>query len=145
MNQSSYNRPEAKDGPAIHDSKKIRPIEEKESFRWLETLELSTADIPESIKVITVRDREGDMYEFFARAASLNGQLLIRIVLNRMTVENKRMLDEIQKRKCQGRVGVTIPRDSRNSIPERDAVLRLRYARFAIKRPHILDLFDNQL
>ncbi|GHT60214.1 IS4 family transposase [Spirochaetia bacterium] len=139
LDQSSYNRPEAKDDSATHDSKKIRPIEEKESFRWLETLERSTADIPDRIKVVTVCDREGDMYEFFAKAASLNEPLLIRIVQNRMTVENKRILDEIQKKKCQGRVGVTIPRDSRNSIPEREAVLQLRYAQFAVKRPHILN------
>jgi hypothetical protein len=61
LDQSSYNRPEAKDESASHDSKKVRPIKEKESFRWLETLERSTADIPEGIKVITVCDREGDM------------------------------------------------------------------------------------
>jgi hypothetical protein len=139
LDQSSYNRPEAKDESATHDSKKIRPIEEKESYRWPETLERSTVDIPEQIKVITVCDREGDMYEFFAKAISLNEPLLIRIVQNRMTVENKRILDEIQKRQCQGRVGVTIPRDSRNSIPKREAVSQLRYARFSIKRPHILN------
>jgi hypothetical protein len=56
LDQSSYNLPEAKDESATHDSKKIRPIEEKESFRWLETLERSTLDIPKSIKVITVCD-----------------------------------------------------------------------------------------
>jgi hypothetical protein len=61
-----------------------------------------------------------------------------------MTVENKRILDEIHRtkspqRRCQGRVGVTIPRDSRNSTPEREAVLQLRYAQFTIKRPHILN------
>jgi hypothetical protein len=77
------------------------------------------------------------MYEFFAKAASLNAAFLIRIIQNRMTVENKRILDEIQKKRCQGRVEVTIPRDSRNNIPERKAVLQLRYAPFAIKRPQI--------
>jgi hypothetical protein len=46
LDQSSYNRPEAKDETASHESKKVRPIEEKERFRWLETLERSTADIP---------------------------------------------------------------------------------------------------
>jgi hypothetical protein len=34
---------------------------------------------------------------------------LIRIVQNRMTVENKGILDEIRKKRCQGRVGVRIP------------------------------------
>jgi hypothetical protein len=68
LGRSSYNRPEPKDETASHDSKKVRPIEEKESYRWLETLERSTADIPEGVRVITVCDREGDMYELFAKA-----------------------------------------------------------------------------
>jgi hypothetical protein len=139
LDQSGYNRPEAKDESASHDSKKVRPIEEKESFRWLETLERSTADIPEGIPVITVCDREGDMYELFAKAGELDESFLIRIVQNRMTVENRRILDEIRKKRCQGRVGVSIPRDSRSSIPEREAVLQIRYAPFRIKRPQILN------
>jgi hypothetical protein len=63
LDQSSYNRPEPKDESTSHESKKVRPIEEKESWRWLETLERSTADIPEGIKVQTVCDREGDRYK----------------------------------------------------------------------------------
>ncbi|MDR3192514.1 MAG: IS4 family transposase [Treponema sp.] len=139
LDQSGYNRPEAKDESASHDSKKVRPIEEKESFRWLETLERSMADIPEGVRVITVCDREGDMYELFAKAEGLEEPFLIRIVQNRMTVENKRILDEIRKKRSQGRVGVSIPRDSRSGIPEREAVLQLRYDRFTVKRPHILN------
>jgi hypothetical protein len=56
-----------------------------------------------------------------------------------MTVENKRILDEIRKERCQGRIGVTIPRDSRSSILEREAELQMRYAPFTIKRPAILN------
>ncbi|MDR2402395.1 MAG: hypothetical protein LBD78_00005, partial [Spirochaetaceae bacterium] len=33
----------------------------------------------------------------------------------------------------------TIPRDSRSNIPERKAVLQLRYASYSVKRPHILN------
>jgi uncharacterized repeat protein (TIGR02543 family) len=139
LDQSSYNRPEPKDESASHDRKKRRPIEEKESFRWLETMERSTADIPQELPVITVCDREGDMYELFAKAAELDESFLIRIVQNRMTVENKRILDEIRKKRCQGRVGVTIPRDSHSSIPEREAELQMRYAPFTIQRPAILN------
>jgi hypothetical protein len=56
-----------------------------------------------------------------------------------MTVENKRILDEIRKKRCQGRVEVRLPRDSRSSIPEREAILQLRYASYSVKRPHILN------
>jgi hypothetical protein len=61
LDQSSYKRPEPKDESARHESKKARPIEEKESFRWLESLERSTVDIPRGVRVITICDRDGDM------------------------------------------------------------------------------------
>jgi hypothetical protein len=56
-----------------------------------------------------------------------------------MTVANKRIPDEIRKKRCQGSVGVSIPRDSRGGIPEREAVVQMRYAPFTIRRPHILN------
>jgi hypothetical protein len=139
LDQSSHNRPEPKDDTRSHESKKVRPIEEKESFRWLEALERSAQDIPEGVKVITVCDREGDMCELFCKTETLRQPFLTRAVQNRMTVENKRILDETRKKRRQGRVGATIPRDSRSGIPEREAVLQLRYAPFAIKKPHILN------
>jgi hypothetical protein len=61
LDRSSYNRHEPKDESASRESKKVRPIEEKENFRRLETLERSTRVIPEGVKVITVCDREGNM------------------------------------------------------------------------------------
>jgi hypothetical protein len=139
LDQSRYNREEPKDESASHESKKIRPIEEKESFRWLESLERSTADIPCGVKVITVCDREGDRYELFAKAQDLKEPALIRIVQNRMTAEDERILDEIRKKRRQGRVEVTLPQDSRSGIPEREAVLPLRYASYSVKRPQILN------
>jgi hypothetical protein len=124
LDQSGYNRKEPKDESAGRDSRKARLVEENESFRQRglksdETLERSTADLPPDIKVITVCGRERDMADYksdelFARAQSLRVPLLVRIVRNRMTMENKRILDEIRKERCQGRVEVTIPQDSRS-------------------------------
>jgi hypothetical protein len=61
LDQSGYNRPEPKDESESRDKKRTRPIEEKESYRWLETMENSTVNIPDGVKIITVCDREGDM------------------------------------------------------------------------------------
>jgi hypothetical protein len=68
-----------------------------------------------------------------------------------MTIENNHVLDKIQKKHIDGRVGVTIPRDSRSNMPERDAVLQLRYAPSIVKKsmrlhsnktlPDTLDLY----
>jgi hypothetical protein len=61
-----------------------------------------------------------------------------------MTAENKRIPDEIRKKRRQGRVGASIPRDGRSGIPEREAAARMRYAPFTIRRPHILNPVKTQ-
>jgi len=124
--QSSYNRPQPSDKTRTHDSKKNRPLEEKESYRWVQTLGESTGALPEGIRIVTVCDREGDMYELFDEAAQSGQSFLIRIAQNRKTAGNKKILDEIREKPCAGRVKVRIPRDSRRGFKERETVLQIR-------------------
>lgn len=42
-----------------------RPIEEKESYKWLKSMHNSSANMPKGITIVTVCDREADVYEFF--------------------------------------------------------------------------------
>jgi hypothetical protein len=137
--QSSYNRAQPKDDKRTHDSKKVRALEDKESFRWVQTLGESTIAVPPGVHVVTVCDREGDMYELFDEAKREGQAFLIRIVQNRKTIKNEKILDKIRKKRCFGRVETTIPRDSRRGLKEREAVFRIRYSSFEIKRPEILD------
>jgi hypothetical protein len=75
------------------------------------------------------------MYELF-NAAESNGQLfLIRASNNRVTVDNAKLLDAIRKKRSMGKVKITIPRDSRRNLKEREGILQLRYAYYEIKRP----------
>ncbi|MCL2479741.1 MAG: IS4 family transposase [Treponema sp.] len=138
LDQTSYNRIQGKDDSRSHESKKVRTLEEKESFRWVQTLGTSTTALPDTIKVITVCDREGDMYELL-HATETGGHLfLIRVAQNRLTVNNRQVLDMIRREHCKGKVEITIPRDSRSNVKEREAIVQLRYDRFEIKRPQIL-------
>jgi hypothetical protein len=59
--QSSYNRAQPHDRTRTVDSKKTRVLPEKESFRWVQTLGSSTLELPESVHIVTVCAREGDM------------------------------------------------------------------------------------
>jgi hypothetical protein len=139
LDQTPYNRLQAKDGSRSHESKKTRALEEKESCRRVETLKTSAAGLPEGVKTITVCDREGDMYELLD-AAETGGQLfLVRAAQNRITVDNRKILDAIGKKRCMGKATITIPRDSRRNLKEREGVLQIRYGRFEIKRPLILN------
>lgn len=64
----------------ISSTRRQRPIEEKESYRWIEgyqrTCELARS-LPDDCEVFSVSDREGDIYELFnagAQAAAEGGR-----------------------------------------------------------------------
>lgn len=52
----------------IRKTNKTRPIEQKESFRWLESVRNISSSCFES-KIVYVCDREGDIFEFFSEIA----------------------------------------------------------------------------
>jgi hypothetical protein len=58
LDQLSFNRRQAEDGSG-RSAKDSRAVEEKESFRWIQSCKTSAESLPEGIKVITVCDREG--------------------------------------------------------------------------------------
>jgi len=139
LDQRSCSRAAAKDGSRSHESKKTRALEEKESFRWAGSLEAGSASLPDGVTVLTVCGREGDMYELLDAAEPGGHLFLIRTAQNRMTVDNRLILDAIRKKRCALKVETTIPGDSRRNVKEREGVLQIRYGRFEIKRPHILN------
>jgi hypothetical protein len=132
-----FNRAERKNTALTVERKKNRPIEEKESKRWLETMENTERDISDDIKVPHVCDSEGDIDELFDKAIQSGRHFLIRIVHNRMTVENGQILDTIHETHCKGRVKAHIPRDSRRNVKEREGTPQLRYAQYEIKKPQM--------
>jgi len=63
------------------------PIEEKESFRWLESIESAQAKVNQKTKAIVIADRGADIYEIFAQKREPNFELLIRACHNRKSME----------------------------------------------------------
>jgi hypothetical protein len=137
LDQMGFNRAERKNTALTVEQQNNRPIEEKESSRWLETRENAERDISDALKVLHVCDREGDIYELFDKAIQSGRHFLIRIVHNRMTVENGQILDAIRETPIKGRVKALIPRDSRRNVKEREVTLQLRYAQYEIKKPQM--------
>jgi hypothetical protein len=60
-----------------------RPFADKESFRWVEGLQVVHEHIPADTTVINIADREGDIYEVFAQPRPKNSELLIRSCYDR--------------------------------------------------------------
>jgi beta-glucosidase-like glycosyl hydrolase len=67
------------------------PIEKKESFRWVEALrEVSKLTVsPNNSMVVTIADRECDIYEFLLEAQLLNAKYVIRAAHNRHVLDSE--------------------------------------------------------
>jgi len=133
-----WSRPEEEMG-----KKKLRkklPIEEKESYKWIETIE--TADITnelDGVKVIYTCDREGDLYELFGRAHLKGALYLCRRIHNRI-VQNEGEEESfintfIDNLPTSGYMKVNVPRDSHANREARVAELEIKYGKTRIKKP----------
>lgn len=121
------------------------PVEEKESFKWIEALIRSNYHLAESkTKMITVCDREADMYDFFECAFKLDASILVRSrgdrIVNRTSKRSekpkKRLWNFVKRQPIRGRLHVQIPsRGGRFGNYPRSAVLDLRFGSFTMTPP----------
>jgi len=120
LSQSYETRPEAKSSLSRHE-KKSRPMEEKESYRWVETLRKSVELIPKEIETIALCDREGDIYEVYQEALELGCGFVIRVAQDRKTETSDKIFARIRKSPAIGYATIDIPRDTAKNRKARSA------------------------
>lgn len=112
-----------------------QPIEEKESYKWVEAfqqvIDLSLGDT----EVVTVCDREADIYEMFALAQEKSAKLLIRASFDRALMDEaeQKLQAKAQNAPLAGLLKVSIPPSKKQ--PSREAILSVRYTRVTLKPP----------
>lgn len=118
-----------------HDRKK-RPISEKESYKWLKSLDaVAEAQKNHPNVIVNVADRESDIYDYFVRAQELDNQaVLIRGAWNRCIEDDQNYLWEyIENLDDAGTLSVEIPRKPSQAV--RTAELSIRYGHVVLKPP----------
>lgn len=94
-----------------------KPIEEKESFRWLEGYRISNSIAKQAIntEVIAITDREGDIFEIFveaidARKEDVSAHFIIRSSANRKLNESeKKLWNDVGSSRILGSIEFEIP------------------------------------
>lgn len=121
-----------------HERSKL-PIEEKESYRWLEsfktTIELQKQN-PKTV-IVNICDREADIYELFELATrdEKNPKLLVRANYNRnVEGEQKKLWEHMSTIEISGIQEIDIPR--KKNIPGRKADLTIRFSEVELKAPY---------
>ncbi|KNE75156.1 transposase (plasmid) [Candidatus Burkholderia crenata] len=109
------------------------PIEEKESYRWLENLRQSTALFGEPNRCVHVGDRESDIYELFCLAHELQTNFLVRTCVDRLAGDGNHTIAHEMDEACLKGVHQIAVRDQNGKVER--AVLELRYRRITILPP----------
>ena len=145
MAQKLWARPPEDFGQSNARSKKV-PIEEKESNKWLETLDTVGADFPEGTKVVHICDREGDIFEFYSKAEK-NGVLFLCRKRSDRNIEEEdgaKKLDEFGRALPEaGRIILNIPRDSRTNRKAREAEVVIKHGKCKIVKPALLEKYKE--
>lgn len=91
-----------------HEWKK-RPIEEKESYKWIETAEQAKANINNSKMLTIIGDRENDIYEFFDRIPDKKTHIIVRSSFNRELSNNQYLEEYMSKILSSGTYRLNLP------------------------------------
>lgn len=121
-----------------HHQRKQRPIEEKESFKWLKSFQqvAETQRQCPNTKLVSVGDREADIYELFELAAKEPGgpQLLVRAEHDRLLADGQgHVWPMVAARPLAATQDIRVPR--RGAQPARMAHLEVRFATVQMKPP----------
>ena len=138
LHQEVWARPKVRK----RDDQRRRLIEQKESVRWLRSLEVTERLVGNRTRVVTVGDREADIYELFSLARSRGSEFLIRAAQDRQTTNTEAQNDftalfaSVEVCECQGQFSLKLQRTPRRAA--RTAIVSVRYTRLWLRPPEYL-------
>ena len=135
LEQKVWAREKIRKGKGLQ--KRRRAIADKESQRWLDSLETSQSLIPQEIEVITIADREADIYELFAQTRREGSHLLIRAAQNRRVLkgdeERVKLFEKLRLVSPCGEKTLELQRTPRRKA--RFATLTVRFTSLELQAP----------
>jgi hypothetical protein len=111
-----------------------RPIEEKESCKWITALRGTVESALADVEVVTVCDREADVYEFFQEAEPLGTKLLVRSTYNRLLVGEGKLRSVMKAHPVAGHIRVEVP--AHKEQPARKAFCDVRFRAVTLRPPY---------
>jgi hypothetical protein len=132
LHQHVWMRPPEERGK--RKQRRHKETADKESQRWLDTEQAVVTALPADRAIVTISDREGDFYDYFALARRPRQDVLIRAKPRRRLAGCKQLLGVAARSgPVQGTLALQVPR--KDDQPPRQATLDVRWGTFALKPP----------
>lgn len=128
--QQVWTRPQST--AAKDEAHKALPIDLKESYKWLLGLDHSVQSAPDQ-QIITVCDREADIYELFATAQAQAAHFIVRVTRNRRTADGSLLEQALAKAAVVSRFTLSYPR--RPQTQPEPVQMTLRYTTLTLLPP----------
>jgi hypothetical protein len=111
------------------------PLEQKESYKWVQAFKQTLALAPAGVEVVTVCDREADLYEMFVLAEQKPAGLLIRASADRLLAEEEvsKLWPKVQQQPVAGHLTLQL-----TANPQREArqvLVSVRFTQVQLKAP----------
>ena len=131
-------------GQASKKERKNLDIEEKESYRWIESSIETKELLPENVTVTIIGDRENDIYEDFVRVPDERTNLLIRSRCDRRIVgEHKKLYNLLENTDVAGSIEVEIA--GQKNRKKRIAVIDVKFTKAKICAPSNLKVSQKEI
>jgi hypothetical protein len=111
-----------------------QPIEEKESYRWLETANQGKEALKGATSLTIIADRESDIYEEWYRLPDERTHLLTRASQDRLLSSGKRLFSHVAEDEVKGILEIEV-REREGKRSAHRAKLEIRYGELEIKKP----------
>lgn len=121
---------------------KRTPIQEKESYKWIDVCLQSKKTLSKANRVTFIQDREGDIFEQFALVPEKQYHLLVRSRTTRKTSDELDLYAAMEELPLAGTYTIEIEEDKRHKRKKRTAQMAICYGKFSIKRPGNLKVND---
>jgi len=110
------------------------PITQKQSYRWLQSLRTTHELTKQGKRIITVCDREADIYEFMSEAENLHENYIIRGKNNRRTIDKQICIsDEFANKDVDGEMEINVAGNGNRA--HRTAIISIKFIETTIGIP----------
>jgi hypothetical protein len=109
------------------------PIEEKESFKWLENMKAANETLKRPEQCVHIGDRESDIFELFSLAQDLKTKFLFRTCVDRRAEDGQTTVAKVMAKAEVKGIHTIEVRDKRGNVSK--ATLEIRVEKMVIKAP----------
>lgn len=111
-----------------------KQIDQKESYRWIESMQQAEQRLQGHCLVVHIADRESDIYELFATARPVNSELLIRATHDRKTLLGNKMWEEVEQQPVLSSFELAIPKTTTEEM--RKVPMEVRVSMIVLSPPN---------